>query len=112
MVSTGWGVSSGDIVDRAGAAEWLRNEEDGWIKSQERCASQILRKGYKLPLESAEELEKASKPAIGFWLFPIEAIGPVPGSEALAENSEFAWEAKRIVDMRKYWPQLCLACIP
>ncbi|KAF2962787.1 hypothetical protein GQX73_g10780 [Xylaria multiplex] len=112
MVSTGWGASSRDIVDRAGAAEWLRNEEDGWIKSQKRYASQILRGGYKLPLESVEELEKAPKPAIGFWLFPIEAIGPVPGWEALAENSEFPWEAKRVIDMRRYRPQLCLARMP
>ncbi|TGJ81610.1 hypothetical protein E0Z10_g7152 [Xylaria hypoxylon] len=112
MVSTGWGTGSRNIVDRDDAAKWLRREEDGWINGQERWASHIKRKGHTLPLESAEELEKAPRPAVGFWLFPIEALGPVPGPEALLENSEFPWESKRVVDMRQHRPQLCLACMP
>ncbi|RWA11788.1 hypothetical protein EKO27_g3305 [Xylaria grammica] len=112
MVATGAGSGGKDIADRNDAAEWLRREEDRWIHGQKRHSSHMIRMGYKLPLESAEELENSPRPAIGFWLFPIEAIGPVPGSEALANDSEFAWVAKRIVDMRKHRPQLCLARMP
>ncbi|GAW19203.1 hypothetical protein ANO14919_086870 [Xylariales sp. No.14919] len=112
MVATGVGSGSKDIADRNDAAEWLRREEDRWIHGQKRHSSHMIRMGYKLPLESAEELENSPGPAIGFWLFPIEAIGPVPGSEALADDSEFAWVTKRIVDMRKHRPQLCLARMP
>ncbi|KAI0099597.1 hypothetical protein GGR51DRAFT_391639 [Nemania sp. FL0031] len=109
IISTGVGSSSKDIISRDDASEWLQLEDERWIGGQQRHASRIIKKGYKLPLESPEELAKAPRPAIGFWLFPIEALGEIPGPEALAENGESIWEAKRVVDMRKYWPELWLA---
>ncbi|KAI1164127.1 hypothetical protein F5B18DRAFT_671608 [Nemania serpens] len=111
MVSTGWDTRRNDIVDRESAAEWLRHEDKRWHSNQLRYADVITRSGYDLPLESPEELERAPRPAIGFWLFPIEAIGPVPGPEALEDGNGFVWKAKRVVDMRQYWPELCLACL-
>ncbi|KAI1195948.1 hypothetical protein F5X97DRAFT_227837 [Nemania serpens] len=111
MVSTTGDARSSDIVDRESAAEWLRHEDKRWHSSQLRHADLIKRVGYNLPLESPEELEQAPRPAIGFWLFPIEAIGPVPGPEALEDGNGFVWEAKRVVDMRQYWPELCLSCL-
>ncbi|KAI3325830.1 hypothetical protein HD806DRAFT_553102 [Xylariaceae sp. AK1471] len=119
LVSNGWGSGrtakkAKKIFDRDSAAEWLRQEDERWTAGQERHAASILRSGGTLPVESPEELERAPRPAIGFWLFPIEALGPMPGPEALLhpEDNGFSWESKRVLDMRQYWPELCLASMP
>ncbi|KAI1749479.1 hypothetical protein F4782DRAFT_513333 [Xylaria castorea] len=119
LVANGWGSGrmakkAKKISDRDSAAEWLRQEEERWVCGQERHSASILRRGGKLPVESPEELGRAPRPAIGFWLFPIEALGPVPGPEALSNPQEhgFSWESKRVVDMRQHWPELCLASMP
>ncbi|KAJ8132951.1 hypothetical protein O1611_g667 [Lasiodiplodia mahajangana] len=109
LASTRVGPHGDDIISRGAATEWLQVEEERWLRFQQRHASRIVNRGYTLPLESSEELEKAPRPAMGFWLFPIEAIGELPGPKALAENGESVWEAKRVVDMRKYRPELWLA---
>ncbi|KAI1123210.1 hypothetical protein F5Y10DRAFT_57614 [Nemania abortiva] len=109
IVSTGYATGSKNIVSREAAAEWLRREEERWINGQQRHASRILAAGHKLPLESPDDLEKAPRPAIGFWVFPIEAIEALPGPEAHADNIVVPWQSKRMVDMRKYWPELWLA---
>ncbi|RYC59633.1 hypothetical protein CHU98_g6575 [Xylaria longipes] len=119
LVANGWGSGrmarkAKKISDRDSAAEWLREEEERWVAGQERHAASILRRGGKLPVESPEELERVPRPAIGFWLFPMEALGPIPGPEALMnpEDHGFSWESKRVVDMRQHWPELCLASMP
>ncbi|KAI8630374.1 hypothetical protein F5Y19DRAFT_484244 [Xylariaceae sp. FL1651] len=119
LVANGWGggrmaKKAQKIFDRDSAAEWLRQEDERWAAGQERHAAAILRRGGKLPVESPEELERAPRPAIGFWLFPIDALGPIPGPEALLNphDNGFPWASKRVVDMRQYWPELCLASIP
>ncbi|KAI0456405.1 hypothetical protein F5B21DRAFT_467638 [Xylaria acuta] len=119
LVANGWGSGrmarkAKKISDRHSAAEWLQKEEERWVGGQERHAASILRRGGKLPVESPEELECAPRPAIGFWLFPIEALGPIPGPESLLnpEDHSFPWESKRVVDMRQHWPELCLASMP
>ncbi|KAI0465978.1 hypothetical protein F4859DRAFT_338807 [Xylaria cf. heliscus] len=119
LVANGWGSgriarSAIKISDRDSAAEWLRQEEERWIVGQERHATSILRRGGKLPVESPEELEHVPRPAIGFWLFPIEALGPMPDQLALLNLDEHRapWESKRVVDMRQHWPELCLASMP
>ncbi|KAH8156565.1 hypothetical protein CIB48_g11682 [Xylaria polymorpha] len=117
LVATGWGsarMAKKKISNRESAAEWLQREEERWIRGQLRHASSILRRGGKFPVESAEDLERAPRPAVGFWLFPIEALGPVPGREALLDAGDdgFQWESKRVVDMQQYWPELCLASMP
>ncbi|KAI1113175.1 hypothetical protein F5Y14DRAFT_226267 [Nemania sp. NC0429] len=112
MVSEGWETGGGDIVDRESAAEWLQKEDeiDEIRHSQQlRLAGRVTGAGYDLPLESPEELEEAPRPAIGFWLFPIEAIGPVPGPEALEDRNGFYWTHNSLVDMRQHWPELCLS---
>ncbi|KAJ2991024.1 hypothetical protein NUW58_g2675 [Xylaria curta] len=116
LVANGWGSGrmakkAKNISDRDSAAEWLQQEEERWIAGQERHAASILRRGGKLPVESPEELERVPRPAIGFWLFPIEALGPIPGSDALLNphDNGSSWESKRVVDMRHHWPELCLA---
>ncbi|KAI1740155.1 hypothetical protein F4680DRAFT_419826 [Xylaria scruposa] len=119
LVASGWGngrmaKKMKKISDRDTAAEWLKDEDQRWEQGQQRHAAGILRRGGKVPVESPEELEHVPRPAIGFWLFPIEAIGPLPGPESLINPEEFTfrWEPKRVVDMREHWPELCLTSMP
>lgn len=119
LVSYGWG--SGEVAKRAkkisgreSAAEWLDREDAHWAKCQEYYASTIPRLVDTLPIESPEELERVPRPAVGFWLFPLEALGPMPGLEGGSDeygNSPL-WRPKRVVDMRQHWPELCLASMP
>jgi hypothetical protein len=50
-----------------------------------------------------EDLEKAVKPAFGFWLFPLEALGSI--TEEDPDRSEWP-ELCRMAD---YWPELALS---
>jgi hypothetical protein len=53
------------------------------------------------PVESAEDLAKAVKPAIGFWLFPVEAIGD-------PNNYKPGRYWRHIFNMSEYWPELAV----
>ncbi|KAI0528202.1 hypothetical protein F5B22DRAFT_584156 [Xylaria bambusicola] len=119
LISHSWrtgamGRTGKTISDRESAAEWLQKEEERWIRGQERCANRILARGGRIPVESTEELERAPRPAIGFWLFPIEAMGPMPTPEETVDEfgEGYSWKPKRLLDMRQYWPELCLTYMP
>jgi len=58
-----------------------------------------------------EDLEKAVKPAFGFWLFPLEALGPLP-KEGTSVDWGIHFRAKRMVDMSEHWPELALVSLP
>ena len=51
-----------------------------------------------------EDLEKAVKPAFGFWMFPVDVFGKVPASDDESENIF----TKQIVNMSEHWPGLGL----
>lgn len=53
-----------------------------------------------------EDLEKAVKPAFGFWMFPVavDAFGKVPSSDDELDQIF----TKQILDMSKHWPGLGL----
>ncbi|KAI0855123.1 hypothetical protein F4860DRAFT_497356 [Xylaria cubensis] len=119
LVASGWGNGRmankrKKISGRDSATEWLQDEDESWEQGQQRHAAGIVRRGGTVPVESPGELEHVPRPAIGFWLFPIEAIGPHPGPESLIdpEHFGFGWEPKRVVDMREHWPELCLTSMP
>ena len=46
-----------------------------------------------------EDLEKAAKPAFGFWMFPVDVFGKVPTSDAESENIF----TKQIVNISEHW---------
>ncbi|CAJ2503710.1 Uu.00g111040.m01.CDS01 [Anthostomella pinea] len=91
-----------DITDRESAEEWLRLENECWIEGQRT-------NGVTAPVESAEDLEGAVRPAVGFWLFPIESLGPLPGDEEDYDRRSRYWKSQMMPDMAEYWPQLGLA---
>ncbi|KAI0164579.1 hypothetical protein GGR57DRAFT_204416 [Xylariaceae sp. FL1272] len=110
------GSRAAQIVDRDSALEQLRSDEKYWIQGTENSATEIVGNGGQVPVESPEEIDQAPKPAIGFWLFPIEALGPIPEPKepSTADQSVINWNSrtKEFRDMRNHWPELCLTQLP
>jgi hypothetical protein len=55
-----------------------------------------------------QELEEDFRPAIGFWEFLVDVLGPTP----TARQSSFRVRRRFFLDMSCYRPELCLARIP
>jgi hypothetical protein len=64
--------------------------------------------GKRLKLYEQEDMEKAVKPAFGFWLFLIEVFGPYN------KNGEpVNWEVRRLLkNLSSHYPELCLSALP
>lgn len=64
--------------------------------------------GCELPPDHAkpEESTATKTAAIGFWSFPIEAVGEIGEGKRLRDLD---YEPNRILDMRSHWPELLLA---
>lgn len=88
-----------------GADRWLEDEERGWIECQFRpyFVYHMVKRYEKKepPVEGPEELAGAVRPAIGFWLFPLSALGNLEDRDL--RNS------KIVFDMSEHWPQLALS---
>jgi hypothetical protein len=90
------------VCDIKTANEFLIVEETKWLKTQQKWHRVVMRHAGKVPVESPEELAEVVRPAIGFWLFPVEALGDLEG--------DFS-EMKKVFDMTGYWPELALSCL-
>lgn len=97
------------IEDGETATSFLVDEEEAWKTTRRKLRSRVSRPPWnRLPIQEEEgpdELAKAVRPAIGFWMFEAEALGP------LDEDKEF-WRMKNLFDMRGHWPELALAYLP
>ncbi|OHE96472.1 hypothetical protein CORC01_08235 [Colletotrichum orchidophilum] len=56
--------------------------------------------------DGPEVLAAAPRPALGFWLFPVEAFGEVPEED---EEPRGWLKSKWIWDLSSHWPELALA---
>ncbi len=91
------------VRDVATARRFLVEEETKWFKAQQQFRVMIRKLDHAtVPVETDEELERAVRPAIGFWLFPAEAMGGIDGDLS---------GSKKAFDMRGYWPELALSCV-
>jgi hypothetical protein len=88
------------VCDFKTADKYLREEEEKWLGAQERWHWVTMKHAGKVPVEGPEELAKATRPAIGFWLFPAEALG------SLEDDLE---GMKKVFDMTGHWPELALS---
>lgn len=88
------------VSDLQSARLSLEEEEQSWLVAQSRWELAAGRSVGKVPIEGPEELAKAVRPAIGFWLFPVEALGGLVG--------DFS-RIKKIFDMTGHWPELALS---
>lgn len=80
------------IIDRESANTFLEEEDERWAEGS-RVAQE---------LDSLnDDLERTVRPAVGFWLFPLEAL------DALARDGK-PWHEFALLDLRKYWPELAL----
>jgi hypothetical protein len=102
----------GRVIDRESAQEWLQDEHRAWVGGQERFHRLVEREGLTVPVESDEDLRSATRTAAGFWLFPIHALGELPSSDAEEAEAARLFRPKRVLDLREYRPQLCLADLP
>ncbi|KAF4450397.1 hypothetical protein FALBO_16490 [Fusarium albosuccineum] len=93
-------------------ASWLRWEDEEWKHGLQ----WIKEKGFgKKALEEAPgELEQATQHAVGFWLFPIEAFGPLRDVDEDPTRESRLWDHKvhTVVDLSGYKPELCLQYLP
>jgi hypothetical protein len=89
------------IYDAPKAAEYLKTEEERWVELQRTRPRIFTMDSGKLPYEDAEKLSNAVRPAIGFWLFPAEALGSLEGDLS---------GRKMTFDMTGHWPELALSC--
>lgn len=96
---TQWDLPISNITE---ANQFVKEEEEKWLSYQEQKKNLIKKFARKAPIESPEELANAVRPAIGFWLFPAEALGSI--------DEEFK-SMKSSFDMTGYWPELALSSL-
>ena len=113
------------IYDRKSAENWIQKEEYEWTggwRMDDRLTENNW--GYRFWEDSNkistgpigalhekyvnEDLEKAVRPALGFWLFPIHAFGGFPAEESV-QNRSFG---KEFLNLTQYWPELGLLSLP
>ncbi|TVY84067.1 hypothetical protein LSUE1_G000822 [Lachnellula suecica] len=92
------------IHDMKTASKYLDEEEERWLKVQRKYHRIVKKCAGKVPVEGSEELAKAVRPAIGFWLFPPEALGRLEGFP-----EEGSSRTKKVFDMTDHWPELALS---
>ncbi|CAJ2512870.1 Uu.00g009890.m01.CDS01 [Anthostomella pinea] len=92
-----------NIACRQDAEDWLQLEDRAWTRRQRKYEKHILRWGGNVPVESPDKLEKASRPAVGFWLFPLEALGPLPKDEPHGGNIQFFTKQLRNMAGSSIW---------
>lgn len=100
--------SSPRICSRNDAGKWVQDEDKEW-----KSILMWKRERYKelAREETPEELAVALRPAIGFWLFPLESIGALPGIDK-CQLSEPHGFYRSFFDMSQYSPELCLSQLP
>lgn len=104
------------ISDQVSAKVWLQKQEDKWNghgpsdgflpKDVEKWPVGAHDERYK-----NEDLENAVRPAFGFWLFPLEALGHI-GQDGLLVDEETRPRGEMFRDMTEHWPELGLLSLP
>ncbi|KAI8680640.1 2EXR domain-containing protein [Fusarium sp. Ph1] len=107
-----------EIANRDAALSWVRRKDEKWRQnlrdSRKKEEEEVIEQ---LP----HELELPIRPAIGFWLFPIEALGPVPTiPPSPARIPRIPWGEVSVpdrkpdqkIDLSGHKPQLCLSYLP
>lgn len=112
------------IYNRESATRWLQQEDDTWRGAdQDRVAIDensfaygFQREGIRFEVGAKsekyknEDLEKAVKPAFGFWLFPMEVLGQYP-EEGVPEAEGFRCRGTQLLDSTEHWPELALSSL-
>lgn len=107
----------GYVRDRASAEKMLHKEDRLWRSlpepgedEQRNSFTPAVKPGPGYPSAeqiASEDLDKAVRPAIGFWLFPRAAMGPFP-DDIKDGNWQYRPHRYSIIDMSAHPPELCL----
>ncbi|KAI1376888.1 hypothetical protein F4677DRAFT_77183 [Hypoxylon crocopeplum] len=92
--------TSYDVYDHRDAEEWLRKEEETWVKETSRDDQ-----SEKVP---EKDSEVSVRTAFGFWLFPVHPFGALPENP----NDGIRDEGPRIMDLKEHWPELAFLDLP
>ncbi|KAH8171431.1 hypothetical protein LIA77_08198 [Sarocladium implicatum] len=90
---------SRSLTDRESVQKYLPEEEESWQGGFKQLADE----GTEVTYGPAKE-QNTSKTAAGFWMFPIEALGPFPKE---GEDPR-KLRGMKVVDMSEHWPELAL----
>ncbi|RSL60539.1 hypothetical protein CEP53_005417 [Fusarium sp. AF-6] len=100
------------ITCRHDAIKWAEKQDEEWTETMRRIRKE---EDEDIIAEVYREFEMPLRPAIGFWLFPIEALGPLPDASnslphhvTLPGGQRLHWK----FDLSGYKPQLCLSYLP
>lgn len=105
-------IDGGQVSDRTSAKTWLQEEDDKWhgLGPDDGFLKDCKLK-YPVGAEDEkyrnEDLEKAVRPAFGFWLFPAE-LGPMVDKGFLEDENS----PKAFLNMTEHWPELALSSLP
>ncbi|CAF9935745.1 hypothetical protein IMSHALPRED_010329 [Imshaugia aleurites] len=110
-------IARGNISDQVSAQAWLQKQEDQW--NGQGPGDGFLPKdvqakwpvGAQDEMYRNEDLENAVRPAFGFWLFPLEALGRI-GQDGLLVDEETRPRGEMFRDMTTHWPELGLSSLP
>ena len=111
------GVGGSNISDQVSARAWLQEQEDQWNGQGPGDGFLPKDSEAKWPVGAHDErytnedLENAVRPAFGFWLFPIEALGRI-GKDGLLVDEERRLRGEMFRDMTEHWPELGLSILP
>ncbi|KAK1771826.1 hypothetical protein QBC33DRAFT_511317 [Phialemonium atrogriseum] len=99
------------VENREEAFLALRGEEEDWTAWRKACAEEGT---------ACEDDEQALPSAYGFWLFPIDAFGPIPSASkqirktgrARTRDRSRVWDHFKAWDLSEHKPELCLQYLP
>ena len=109
-------IAGGNVSDQVSAKAWLQEQEDQWNGRgpSDGFLPQDVQANWPVGAQHEEfrneHLENAVRPAFGFWLFPLEALGRIGGDGLLVEETRPRGEMLR--DMTGHWPELGLSSLP
>ncbi|RMJ18272.1 hypothetical protein CDV36_002046 [Fusarium kuroshium] len=123
-----YGADREHISNRDDAVRYIQEEKKQWKERLRRPRNKICQPEWLSTAidETCQDVNRIPQPVMGFWLFPIECLGPLP---PLSEDPEIHYEGTWIhdrvttkghrpgryltkVNMSDYWPELCLSYLP
>lgn len=109
-------IGGDEISDRTSAKIWLQKEDDQW-NGRGPDDGFLKNKKVNWPVGAEDEkynnedLEKAVRPAFGFWLFSVEALALID-EMGLLENERSRSRGETFSNMTEHWPELALSSLP
>lgn len=112
------------ISNRDDAVRYIQEEDKQWKERLRRPRNKVCQPEWLSSAidETCQDANQVPQPVMGFWLFPIECLGPLPPVSKDPRTPYLGpWAFDRVtakghrpgryltkVNMSEYWPELCL----